>query len=190
MRALFLIIVSLPLYLAAEEPQESSTLLPTLLNEQEKPSVKHLTLPDGPIVSRQRLSLGINFAGAQARWNFSTRWAMEGRYQQGQASSDYGDVKAQVFGLRFYRFIHPERRLPLYWGSEMAYVTAKPESSAYKANGVAMGVFAGMQVHLTRRIFMDMDLGPYVISLTETHTHASATTLDFVLNTALVAKVF
>ncbi len=149
-----------------------------------------MTLPPESVASRERLSLGVNYTGAQLRWNISSRWAAEGRYQQGKASSNYGDVTARVFGLRGYRFIRSESRFPLYWGSEIAYTTAKPETSNYKTNGLALGAFGGMQYHVTRRISLDVDLGPYVISLTETQTRTSSTNLDFVLNTALLVRIF
>src|SRR5262249_19088864 len=73
---------------------------------------------------RERLAIGLNYTGAQLRWGLSSRWALEGRYQESTAQSNYGDVTARVFGMRSYRFLHPENRFPFYWGAEAAYATA------------------------------------------------------------------
>jgi hypothetical protein len=111
--------------------------------------LRQMIEPSGPPAPRERLSLGVNYTGGQVRWNLSPKWAAEGRYQQGTASSNYGDVKAQVFGIRGYRFVHPENRFPFYWGAEAAYATAKPESSSYKTKGMALGAFGGMEYRAT-----------------------------------------
>ncbi len=189
----FLVIAEMPPWANAEDLSES-VQLQSLLSETdkvaEKNDLKHLTLTPGPGVAHERLALGINYTGGQLRWNFSPQWAAEVRYQQGQASSNYGDVKAVVFGLRGYRTSHPASRLPFYWGSEVAVTNAKPETSGYSTNGFAAGAFAGMRYRASRRISLDIDLGPYVISQTETNTHTTATNLDFVLNTALIVGIF
>ena len=153
-------------------------------------SVPKMPLSSDSPVPHDRLAIGINYTGAQIRFGLTSRWALEGRYQQGSASSNYGDVKAQVFGLRGYRFRHPENRFTFYWGAEGAYATATPESSYYKVNGLALGGFGGLEYHVARRVSIDMDLGPYIIALTEKHTHTSSTNLDFVLNTALLVRIF
>ena len=181
---------------AHAEDGQGSPLLQSILNDtnktttSDKKEVPKMPEPSGPVLPRERLSLGVNYTGAQIRWNLSPRWAMEGRYQGGTASSNAGDVTASVFGVRGYRFSHPERRIPLYLGSEIAYAKAEPVSSNYKVRGVAAGLFAGMEYRVAKRIAFDIDLGPYVLSLTETHTHTSSTSLDFIVNTALLVRIF
>ncbi len=141
-------------------------------------------------VPYDRLAVGVNYQGGQLRMGLTPRWALEGRFQEGTSTSNYGDVTAHVFGLRAYRFRHPENRFSFYWGMEGAYATAKPASSNYRVNGMAFGGFGGMEYHVARRISIDMDLGPYVISLTEKQTHTSSTNVDFVLNSALLVRLF
>ncbi len=141
-------------------------------------------------VSTHRMALGINYTGAQFRWNFRSRWAVEGRYQQGSATSDYGNVKSKVFGVRAYRFFRTERRFPLYIAPEIARATATPERSDYRVDGFAAGVAGGMEYHVTPRISLDVDIGPYVIALHEKKTQVSQSSLDFVLNTALLVHLF
>lgn len=152
--------------------------------------IPKMPLPYESNLPHDRLSIGINYTGGQIRWNLSSRWAAEGRYQEGTSSSNYGDVTARVFGLRGYRFLHPENRVAFYWGAEGAYATAKPVSSSYKVTGLAIGGFGGLEYRVARRISIDADLGPYVISLTEKQTHTSTTNLDFVFNTALLVRLF
>jgi hypothetical protein len=124
------------------------------------------------------------------RWNFTPRWATEARYQRGKASRNYGDVKAQVFGLRGYHFFHSGSRFPFYFGSEFAIAKAKPETSNYETEGLAIGAFGGIECRVTRRLSVNADLGPYIISLNETQTNTKSTNLDFVLNTALLWRIF
>ena len=137
-----------------------------------------------------RWGLGINYTGAQLRYSRNRRWMWEGRYQQGKASSDYGRVTAQVFGFRGYRNFWGRRGWPLYAGSELAYVTAKTNSSAYATKGFAAGAFGGVEYYVGKRLSVNADIGPYVITLREKQTDLTQTTLDFVLNTALVVHLF
>jgi len=67
-----------------------------------EPTAKYDFAPQA--AREHRLGLGVNYTGGQLRWRFNRRWSVEGRYQQGSASSDYGTVTAHVFGLRGYRF--------------------------------------------------------------------------------------
>jgi opacity protein-like surface antigen len=152
----------------------------------------HGPLPSGqpaPFVapkSAHRLAIGINYTGGQLRWMFTPRWAVEGRYQTGSAGSSYGDVKAQVFGVRGYHYYKTSSRFPLYLGAEIAHAEAKADQSDYKTNGVAGGIFGGVQYFVLKNLSIEADLGPYVIALSNDQTNQSQTNLDFILNTALV----
>jgi hypothetical protein len=156
--------------------------------DDDDPPYRRLTVPDETVA--HRLGLGIAYLGAQARWRLSSRWSVEGRYQRGSASSQYGKVIAQAYGLRAYRFYHAEGRLPLYWGLEAAYSSAKPETSTYATRGPAGGAFGGLEYRIGRRFAVDLDIGPYVIALKEKKTGMSQTNLDFVVNTAAMVFLF
>ena len=41
-----------------------------------------------------------------------------------------------------------------------------------------------------RRVAIDLDMGPYMIGLTEKSTRVSASSWDFVANTALIVYLF
>lgn len=159
-----------------------------LLRGEDKAPRRDANAP--PRRADHRWGLGVNYLGAQLRYYFSSRWALEGRYQQGKASSDAGDVKAQVYGLRLYRYFHPERRFVLYWAGEGDRAAAKSETGGYKVEGFTIGAVGGFEFKVASRVGLAIDLGPYVISLKERQTQLSETNLDFVLNTALVVHLF
>ncbi len=150
----------------------------------------HAVLRPDSLAPRRHVALGVNYTGGQLRYRFRSPWAVELRYQQGTASSDYGDVKSQVVGLRGYHFYKRDRPLAYYLGTEIAHVEAKPEASNYRASGFAAGAFGGMEFRVTKNIGLGIDIGPYMISMEEVQTHISQTNLDFILNTGLLWYVF
>jgi opacity protein-like surface antigen len=158
-----------------------------LQEEPDTPETKHR---DFEMPRPYRLALGVSYFGEQLRYEWSSRWATELRHQHGKASSDQGDVSADVFGLRGYRSFHRRERFSFYWGGEGAYAKANPSMSTYRVTGVALGAFGGMEYRVMKRITVNADLGPYVISLKEKQTNVSSTNLDFVLNTALNMYLF
>lgn len=124
------------------------------------------------------------------RWTFSRKWACEARAQFGQAESRYGDVKAEVIGFRGYRFFTRSHHFMFYTGPEIAMAKADAQNSSYKTSGIAMGAFGGLHFPFASRFSLDTDLGPYVISLKEKQTGISSTNIDFVINSALVVRIF
>jgi len=152
----------------------------------------------------QRFSIGINDLGGQLRFHLNPRWALEGRFLTGSASSDVGTVHANVFGVRGYRFFEERRRFRFYAGLEGAYVRTSlqsvntvnnPNSVATisgfgDTSGYAMGGFGGIEFRLFKRVALDLDIGPYMIGLKEKVTGVSDGTLDFVANTAINVYLF
>jgi len=167
------------------------------------PTTGMVLLPGVPRELRH-LSIGINDLGGQLRLHLSPRWAAEGRFLTGSASSDVGDVHANVFGVRGYRFFSERHRFRLYAGLEGDYVHTSLESvnTANNPNsvatisgfgdtsGYAMGAFGGMEFRLLRRVAIDFDVGPYMIGLKEKVTGVSDASLDFVANTAINVYLF
>lgn len=152
----------------------------------------------------RRLSLGINDLGAQLRLHVNRTWAGELRYLTGSASSDVGIVRANVFGLRGYRFFSERHHFTLYAGLEAAFVstsirsynanngpTSVANSSGFgETSGYALGGFGGVEYRVGRRVALDLDVGPYMIGLQEKVTHVSQANLDFVLDTAINVYLF
>jgi hypothetical protein len=147
-----------------------------------------VTVPSG--APAHRLALGFSFIGGQVRWSFTKKWAAEFQFQTGKASSHYGDVRANVFGLRAYRFLKNWRRMAFYAGPEVAYAEATAEEASYKTTGMVIGAFGGFDYYVAKRFSLGIDIGPYLISLKEKQTGLSQTNLDFVVNATLNWHLF
>ena len=166
--------------LALAEPEDNH------MNLQD-PTSRASSLPAKP---DHRLALGISYLGGQMRWNFSPNWAAEYQFQTGKASSDFGDVTANVFGVRAYRFFKPQSRTRFYVGPEVAFTHASAHNSSYSTSGFVVGGFGGFDYYLSRRLSVGFDIGPYLISLKERTTGMTQTNLDFVVNTTLNVHLF
>jgi hypothetical protein len=161
-----------------------------VLQNADSTSKKNLVLNPKSLDSIYRFAVGVSYTGAQMRYQFTPKWAAEYRYQTGKASSDYGDIKSTVLGLRIYRFIPFRRALSWYLGGDGAYAHANAGSTDYNVSGFAMGAYGGMEYRLIPRLAIGADIGPYVISLKEKESGLSQTTLDFVINTAINFYLF
>jgi len=162
-----------------------------------------LVVPEEPLLPRH-LAIGFNDLGGQLRLHLRPSWAVEGRFLMGSANSDFGQVHANVFGMRGYRFFEERRRFQLYAGVEGDYVhtslrsvdtTGNSNSIATisgfgETSGYALGAFGGVEYRFWKRLAIDFDIGPYMIGLQEKVTHVSDATLDFVANTALNVYLF
>jgi hypothetical protein len=144
-----------------------------------------------------RLAVGVNDLGGQLRFHFTPRWAVEGRFLTGSASSGDGNIKATVLGLRGYRFYQEHHRCRFYLGLEADHAATKLSSS--KANnasgfgntqGVDAGGFAGLEYRLPKRVSIDLDMGPYLINLSDKNSNVSDSAWDFVVNIAVNFYIF
>ena len=154
----------------------------------------------------RRLAFGVNNLGGQLRFHVGPQWAGEARFVTGSASSNEGSIQSLVFGLRGYRFTKEHRRCRLYLGLEadraQTSIHGSPSinSSAPTqptlpqgfgdTSGFAFGGFGGLELRVTRRVAVDLDMGPYLIGLKEKVTGASASSWDFVVNTSLEVYLF
>lgn len=157
-----------------------------------------------PRADPRRLALGTMGTGGLLRFHPVPEWAGELRVQSASANSQEGDVRAMVFSLRAYRFFPERWRCRFYLGAEGGYAKtslsqisggpgtspALKQSGFGDTSGFVGGGFAGLEYEVTRRIFLDLDGGPYVIGLKETVTGASQSNWDFVLNAALGVYLF
>jgi opacity protein-like surface antigen len=152
----------------------------------------------------RRFAVGTNGMGVLLRLNATPDWAGEFRFQAGSATSSEGDVRATVFTLRGYRFFPERYRVRFYAGAEGGYAKtslsnqstspgASPllSSSGFGATtGFVAGVFGGLEYRIVRRVFLDLDAGPYLISLKESATRTSGSSADFVANAAIGVYLF
>ena len=160
---------------------------------------------DAPRAPR-RLAFGVNNLGGQLRFHVTPEWAAEARFVTGSASSNEGSIQSLVFGLRGYRFTKEHHRCRLYLGLEADRAqTSIHGSPNFNSNsptqqtrpqgfgdtsGFAAGGFGGLELRVTRRVAVDLDMGPYLIGLKEKITGASASSWDFVVNTSLEVYLF
>ncbi len=153
----------------------------------------------------RRLALGTMGTGGLLRLHATPAWAAELRVQGGSEDSQDGDVRATVFSLRGYRFFPERYRCRLYLGGEGAYTktsltdvqSGSPGSSPLlkqqgfgNTSGVAVGLFGGLEYAVLRRVFIDVDAGPYAISLKESQTGTSGSSWDLVLSAAVGVYLF
>lgn len=136
-----------------------------------------------------RLSLGINYVGAQIGWR-SGPTMLEVRFQRGQNSSTDGAVTADVIGGRFYRRLGQSGwRVRPYLGLEGGSIRASDETGN-KGSGYTAGGFAGLEWWIGRRLSIGTDIGAYFINISESQTQVSEGTLDFVANSFLRFHLF
>lgn len=163
-------------------------------------------MADGTDPAPHRFAIGITDLGPQLRYQINPHWAGEARFVTGTASSNEGQIRSQVFGLRGYRFFDEHRRCKLYLGMEGALAKTSIQSTSSSASptgnsvaeisgfgstsGYALGGFAGVELRVTRRIAFDADMGPYLIGLKEKVTGASDSSWDFVMNAAVIFYIF
>jgi len=157
------------------------------------------SVADPEASTQRRLAVGINDMGGQVRLHFNPHWAAELRFQTGTASSDAGTVGSLTAGMRIYRFSQEHRRCRFYGGFEGDYAQTTLRSvnsnialgSGFgNTSGYAAGGFGGMEYRIVKRLYLDLDMGPYFISLKEKLTGVSETTPDVVVNAALCFYAF
>ncbi len=146
--------------------------------------------PAAPVTPKRHFALGVNYTGTQLRWRFRSPWAAEARWQTGKASSDFGEVTANVYSLRGYRYIRQYRLGTFYLGSEVGFTQAKAGTSNYSVSGPAAGAFGGMDLRIAGNFHLGIDIGPYLLSLKEKQTQTTETYLDFILNTGVLWYLF
>lgn len=136
-----------------------------------------------------RLAIGLNDLGGQVRLHLAPNSAVEARFTTGKASSEAGNIFALAAGLRGYRFLREHRRCKLYFGLEGDYAqtsihgqvssnlptsptgyTPTQQSGFGNTSGYAAGGFAGLELRPTRRVAVDLDMGPYLLNLKEKTT--------------------
>ena len=137
-----------------------------------------------------RAALGFTVLGVQASWDVTPVWRGEFRWLTGKENSDYGQVTANVFSARAYRFFHESNATRPYWGAEAGYVSASPAQSKFQVTGLTAGAFLGVERRFSTRLRAGLDLGPYVFALQEHSTDQSSQSLDFILNFYFLVYLF
>ena len=133
-----------------------------------------------------RLGLGAGWLGVQARCRVAPRWLGELRYQLGSTGAGAEKVRSHVVGVRGYRHFRAETRWQPYLGAETAWIRGTQAGTGFRTSGFALGGFGGLESRVGRRWATAVDIGPYLLSLKEGRTSASQSSLEFVLNFAII----
>lgn len=148
-----------------------------------------VVLGSGPLFAQShppRFGLGVNYGGAQLDWRPSQKWMFEARAQTGSDQGTSGTSHSTVVGTRAYRFLGRERLVVPLMGLQLAIVQTDQDNSTYKASGPSAGLFAGLAFKLNNHLRLLIDMGPYVIALSEKRTHADTTEVDLVADAAVI----
>jgi len=139
--------------------------------------------------SPETLALGVNVIGGQIDYAFNRAWRGELRFVSGSQESSVGTVSSQVVGLRAYRLFGASATR-FYAGAEAAFIRAKQNGSGLRTTGGALGGFIGLERRIARRVALGVDAGPYAVTLRESASRASSTSVEFVLNTFILFYVY
>jgi hypothetical protein len=110
----------------------------------------------------------------------------EARAQTGSDQGTRGTSHSTVVGMRTYRFLGRERLMVPLMGLQLAFVQTDQDNSSYQASGPAAGLFAGLAFKLNNHLRLMLDMGPYVVMLSEKRTHADKTEVDLVADAAVI----
>jgi len=143
----------------------------------------------GETASPKTLAVGVNVIGGQIDYAFDRAWRGELRFVTGSQASSTGTVSSQVTGLRAYRLFGASATR-FYAGAEAAFIRAKKSGSALRTTGGALGGFIGLERRIAKRVALGVDAGPYAVSLRESASRASSTSIEFVLNTYILFYVY
>jgi len=126
-------------------------------------------------VTKGDLAIGVNYPGLGVRYFLSDKVSLE---LKGQAE---GNIV--VGGLRGYYYFRSKGKFLPFAGLEGDFIKFKGDVS--KGTGVAGELFAGGEYFFDRKLSLQMDLGPGLISLNDKSTSESVSGLEYVVNFAI-----
>lgn len=131
-----------------------------------------LLLPWPLSASEGRWAAGLNYPGASIRYSPSRSYCWELRAQSGSGIT--------AAGLRYARYLRASGAAIPFWGLEADFISFKSQFS--EGGGLALGALAGLEYYAAPSISVQLDGGPYYISVGDERTGLSAGGVDFVVN--------
>lgn len=122
--------------------------------------------------TKGNIGINLNYPGVGIRYFFSPFFSMEAK---GQFESD-----VTVGGLRGYIYFTPHAPVRLFTGLEGDYCSFKGEVS--KGQGYAGQFFVGGETFLSKRLSLQMDIGPAYISLEDKDTKVKTSGIEYIVN--------
>ena len=126
-------------------------------------------------VTKGDLAIGVNYPGLGVRYFLSDKVSLE---LKGQAEENI-----VVGGLRGYYYFKSKDRFLPFAGFEGDFIKFKGDVS--KGTGVAGELFVGGEYFFAKKLSLQMDLGPGLISLNDKGTSESVNGLEYVVNFAI-----
>ena len=126
--------------------------------------------------NKGKIGINVNYPGIGVKYFWKDKVALELR---GQSVNDEG-VEASVYGIRGYRYFKKLGMIDTFVGLELDYAAFKTDST--NGNGYVIEAFAGGEYAFAKNFSMQMDIGPALVSLTDTSTSLSNPGLEYVVN--------
>jgi len=123
-------------------------------------------------VNGGNFAVGLNYPGIGLKYFLTDKIPLELKIQT--------DTNVTVTGLRGYYYFNPSPCLHLYAGLEMDTLSFTGEVS--KGSGFATLLFIGGEYFLGNSLSLQLDIGPAMISLSDTDTSVSVSGMEFVAN--------
>lgn len=136
------------------------------------PTGAYCQAADTAALRKGDFGLGLNYPGVGARYFLTNRYSLEAK---AQVAADIS-----VFGLRGYRYFSPTSGIVPLAGIELDYLSFKGSRS--KGSGFAAEVFVGGERFVSKKVSVQLDLGPAYISLSDDATSTAVSGLEYVVN--------
>jgi hypothetical protein len=123
----------------------------------------------------KKWGIGVNWPGVSVKYGINAKNAVELKSQFGE------DIF--VIGPRYYRILSSKGETDLYVGGEIDYVSFEGDVS--EGIGYVVAGFVGGEHFINPNFGVSLDIGPVLISLTDSDTDKTEIGVDIVLNIGL-----
>lgn len=125
-------------------------------------------------IRKKNFSVGVNYPGVNVGYKTSN-------YQFELRGQKDNDIK--IYGARASHLFYPFKGGNIYWGADAFKVEF--EDAIVEGDGNMVGIFAGTQVYIGEHIALNIDAGPYRISLEDDVSGIETDNIQFVINATI-----
>jgi TolB-like protein len=134
-------------------------------------------------VDREKLSIGLGYPYVSLLWNVSNKFGIEPRF-----ATDFEEI--YIAGSRFNITFAKFGNISAYYGVGLDYLMFAPDEDYISVAGIMAGGYIGGVYKINKLLGLNMDIGPYYISILENNYGVNVTGLDFILNMGLQLYLF
>jgi hypothetical protein len=120
----------------------------------------------------RKCGIGVNYLGVGLKYFLSKKVGLEWKTQ-----FDAGII---LTGVRGYFYVRDLWKFLFFAGIETDYVLFKTDKIT--GDGFVYGIFIGSEYFLLKRVSIQLDIGPYGISLRDRNTGIMLSSMDYVVN--------